>query len=108
MRHVFPHPNSFPNSFRDALLARIHADPSANLFQNAENYNAAARAEYALALHRESMGFDDRDAAAGGDIKSLITDLCHAARYRNIDPQDLSDLITAAHRMWADEVIDEE
>ncbi len=88
--------------FRHNLLALASTAMS---FQFDENINHAASGEYALSIYRHTLSSDCCDAEHGEDMKSLITNLLHAARYRGLDA-DL--LLTRARCMFDEEVHDEE
>jgi hypothetical protein len=74
-------------------------------FQFDENINHAASGEYTLALYRQIRGYDEDDGQCGEDIKSLVTNLLHAARYRGLDTDDL---LERTMWMFQEEVEDEQ
>jgi len=82
-----------------AMLARKAAS-----FQFDENINHAASGEYTLAMYRQISGYDESDSQHGEDVKSLMTNLLHAARFRGLDA---GDLLEGAMRMFHEEVQDE-
>jgi hypothetical protein len=73
-------------------------------FQFDENINHAASGEYTLAIYRQIRGYDESDGECGEDVKSLFTNLLHAARYRRLDTDDL---VSGAMRIFDEEVQDE-
>jgi hypothetical protein len=57
-----------------------------------------------LAMYRQISGYDESDSQYGEDVKSLMTNLLHAARYRGLETDDL---LEGAMGMFHEEVQDE-
>jgi hypothetical protein len=79
---VFTKPD--PCRAKLAALADAHAS-----FQFYENINHAAAGEYVLSIYRRTRGLDERDAMSGEDVRTLLMNLLHAARYRGLDTDEI-------------------
>jgi hypothetical protein len=87
--------------FRTDLVALAGTHAS---FQLDENVNHAAAGEYALSIYRRTRDLDESDARSGEDVRTLLMNLLHAARYRGLDTEEI---LKTATGIFAEEVQDE-
>jgi hypothetical protein len=89
------------NPFRANVMALASTAAS---FQLGQNINYAASGEYVLAIFRHTCGLHESHAQCGEDVKAVLINLLHAARYRGLDVEYLLD---RAKWMFDEEVRDE-